>query len=81
MKLEIMNTEIVVAIASILILGASLWAASLVIENLAKIVNKLIVVLMAIAFLLVYLKFAWGIEPASLWDSLKHLPQAFNFST
>jgi hypothetical protein len=76
-----MNTEMVVAIASILILGASLWAASLVIENVAKIVNQLIVVMMAIALLLVYLKFAWGIEPAALWDSLKHLPQVFKFST
>jgi hypothetical protein len=76
-----MNTEMVVAIASILLLGAGIWAASLLIENLAKIVNRLIVVIVAIAILLVYLKFAWGIEPAALWDSIKHLPKIFKFST
>ncbi|HLO47744.1 MAG TPA: hypothetical protein VK211_04925 [Kamptonema sp.] len=76
-----MNTDTVAAIASIIVLGAAIWAASVVLETVAKIVNKLIGVTVAIALLLIYLKFSWGIEPVSLWHSLQQLPQAFNFST
>lgn len=76
-----MNTDTVAAIASIIVLGAAIWAASVVLETVAKIVNKLIAVTVAIALLLIYLKFSWGIESLSLWHTLQQLPQAFNFST
>ncbi|OCQ92021.1 hypothetical protein BCD67_21650 [Oscillatoriales cyanobacterium USR001] len=75
-----MNNDMVAAIASILVLGVAIWAAAVIVETVAKIVNKLIGAIVAIALLLVYLKFYWGIEPAALWHTLQHLPQAFNFS-
>ncbi|MCC3407070.1 MAG: hypothetical protein JGK17_16035 [Microcoleus sp. PH2017_10_PVI_O_A] len=76
-----MNSDTVATIASILILGAAVWAAALVVlETVAKIVPKLLGVTVAIGLLLVYLQFYWGIDTAYLWQTVKHLPEAFNFS-
>jgi len=57
MRVKIMNTD-TIAIASIIILGAAIWAASIVLDTVANIVNKLIGVTVAIALLLIYLKFS-----------------------
>jgi hypothetical protein len=51
-----------------------------VLETVAKIVPKLLGVTVAIGLLLVYLQFYWGIDTAYLWQTVKHLPEAFNFS-
>ncbi|MEG3909160.1 hypothetical protein QUB37_21930 [Microcoleus sp. AT3-A2] len=75
-----MNSDIVATSASILILGAAIWAAFVVLETVAKIVPKLLGVTVAIGLLLVYLQFYWGIDIAYLWQTVKHLPEAFNFS-
>ncbi|MEG4497422.1 hypothetical protein QUB05_08850 [Microcoleus sp. F10-C6] len=75
-----MNSDTVATIASILILGAAIWAAFVVIETVAKIVPKLLGVTVAIGLLLVYLQYYWGIDTAYLWQTVKHLPEAFNFS-
>ncbi|MEG4117103.1 hypothetical protein QUA43_06340 [Microcoleus sp. N9_B4] len=75
-----MNSDTVATIASILILGAAIWAAFVVLEIVAKIVPKLLGVTVAIGILLVYLQFYWGIDTAYLWQTVKHLPEAFNFS-
>jgi len=75
-----MNSDTVATIASIIILAAGIWAAFLVLESVAKIVPKLLGVTVAIGLLLVYLQFYWGIDTAYLWQTVKHLPEAFNFS-
>ncbi|MEG4444197.1 hypothetical protein QUB47_18705 [Microcoleus sp. AT9_B5] len=75
-----MNSETVATIASILILGAAIWAAFVVLETVAKIVPKLLGLTVAIGLLLVYLQFYWGIDTAYLWQTVKHLPETFNFS-
>ena len=75
-----MNNGTVATIASILILGAAIWAAFVVLETVAKIVPKLLGVTVAIGLLLVYLQFYWGIDTAYLWQTVKHLPETFNFS-
>ncbi|MEG4072628.1 hypothetical protein QUA30_08910 [Microcoleus sp. Pol14C2] len=75
-----MNNDTVATIASILILGAAVWAAFVVLETVAKIVPKLLGVTVAIGLLLVYLQYYWGIDTAYLWQTVKHLPEAFNFS-
>ncbi|MEG4004652.1 hypothetical protein QUA41_04140 [Microcoleus sp. Pol11C1] len=75
-----MNSDTVATIASILILGAAIWAAFVVLETVAKIVPKLLGVTVAIGLLLVYLQFYWGIDIAYLWQTVKHLPETFNFS-
>jgi len=75
-----MNSDTVATIASILILAAAIWAAFAVLETVAKIVPKLLGVTVALGLLLVYLQFYWGIDTAYLWQTVKHLPQAFNFS-
>lgn len=75
-----MNSDTVATIASILILGAAIWAAFVVLETVAKIVPKLLGVTVAIGLLLVYLQYYWGIDTAYLWQTVKHLPEAFNFS-
>ncbi|MEG4167088.1 MULTISPECIES: hypothetical protein [unclassified Microcoleus] len=75
-----MNSDIVATIASILILGAAIWAAFVVLETVAKIVPKLLGVTVAIGLLLVYLQFYWGIDTAYLWQTVKHLPETFNLS-
>ena len=75
-----MNNDTVATIASILILGAAIWAAFVVLETVAKIVPKLLGVTVAIGLLLVYLQYYWGIDTAYLWQTVKHLPEAFNFS-
>ncbi|MBD1826453.1 hypothetical protein NDI47_09575 [Microcoleus vaginatus GB1-A2] len=41
---------------------------------------KLLGVTVAIGLLLVYLQFYWGIDLAYLWQTVKQLPEAFNFS-
>ncbi len=74
-----MNSDTVATIASILILGAAIWAAFVVLETVAKIVPKLLGVTVAIGLLLVYLQFYWGIDIAYLWQTVKHLPETFNF--
>jgi len=75
-----MNSDIVATIASIIILAAAIWAAFLVLESVAKIFPKLLGVTVAIGLLLVYLQFYWGIDTAYLWQTVKRLPEAFNFS-
>lgn len=75
-----MNSDTVATIASIIILGAAIWAAFVVLETVAKIVPKLLCVTVAIGLLLVYLQFYWGIDTAYLWQTVKHLPEAFNLS-
>jgi hypothetical protein len=63
-----MNSDTVATIASIIILAAAIWAAFVVLETVA------------IGLLLVYLQFYWGIDTAYLWQTVKHLPETFNFS-
>ncbi|MEG4105206.1 hypothetical protein [Microcoleus sp. S13_C5] len=75
-----MNSDTVATIASILILGAAIWAAFVVLETVAKIVPKLLGVTVAIGLLLVYLQYYWGIDTAYLLQTVKHLPETFNFS-
>ena len=63
-----------------MVLAAAIWAAFVVLETVAKIVPKLLGVTVAIGLLLVYLQFYWGIDTAYLWQTVKHLPEAFNVS-
>ncbi|HEY9299404.1 MAG TPA: hypothetical protein VIQ31_24195 [Phormidium sp.] len=63
-----------------MVLAAAIWAAFVVLETVAKIVPKLLGVTVAIGLLLVYLQFYWGIDAAYLWQTVKHLPEAFHFS-
>lgn len=75
-----MNSDTIAAISSIIILGAAVWVASVVLEAVAKIVPKLLGVTVAIGLLLAYLQFYWGIDTAYLWQTVKHLPEAFHLS-